>query len=125
MAMTRAEDLARQAGGDVEVPVASDPVVSGVEAEYPPDAPSSVSDVLQAALASVDPALHPSGRRVSSGWHQTARTVASALAKACSSEVDLLVAGSHSRSDQFLLGSVTKHLITEAACPVLIVPGSE
>lgn len=125
VALSRAEDLARQAGATIEILVASDPVVSGIEAEFPPDAPSSMSNVLEAAVGSVDPALSPTGRTVSSGWRQVARAIASALAEACDSEVDLLVAGSHRPGDQVLLGSVTKHLITEAPCPVLVVPPSE
>lgn len=122
VALTRAEDLARQAEATIEVLVASDPVVSGIEAEFPPDAPSSMSDVLEAAVASVDPALTPTGKKVDSGWRQVVRTIAAALAEACEPDVDLLVAGSRRPMDHFLLASVTKHLITEAPCPVLVVP---
>jgi nucleotide-binding universal stress UspA family protein len=84
VALRRAEDLARQAGATIEVLVASDPIVAGIEAELPPDTPSSIVDVLEVAVASVDPALAP--------------------------------------IDRFLLGSMTNHLITEAPCPVLVVP---
>ena len=123
VALTRAEDLARQAGATIEILVASDPVVSEVEAHFPPDAPTSMSDVLEAAIGSVDPALSPTGRKVDSGWRQVVRTIADALAAACDPDVDLLVAGSRRPWDRFLLGSVTKHLIAEAPCPVLVVPG--
>lgn len=122
VALSRAEDLARQAGAEIEVLVASDPVVSGIEAEFPRDAPSSMSDVLEAAVASVDPTLAPTGKKVDSGWRQVVGTIAAALAEACEPDVDLLVAGSRRPMDRFLLGSVTKHLITEAPCPVLVVP---
>lgn len=122
VALTRAEELARQAGATIEVLVASDPVVSGIEAEFPHNTPSSISDVLQAAVASVDPALTPTGKKVDSGWRQVVSTIAEALAEACGPDVDLLVAGSRRPIDRFLLGSVTKHLITEAPCPVLVVP---
>ena len=122
IALTRAEDLARQAGATIEILVASDPVVSDIEAEFPPDAPSSMSDVLEAAVSSVDPALAPTGKKVDSGWRQVVRTIAAALAEACKPDVDLLIAGSRRPMDRFLLGSVTKHLITEAPCPVLVVP---
>lgn len=122
VALTRAEDLARQAGATIEVLVASDPAVSGIEAEFPPDAPSSLSNVLEAAVASVDPALAPTGKKVHTGWREVVRTIADALAEACKPEVDLLVAGSRRPFDRFLLGSVTKHLITEAPCPVLVIP---
>jgi nucleotide-binding universal stress UspA family protein len=122
VALTRAEDLARQAGATIEILVATDPVVSGIEAEFPPDTPSSMSNVLEAAIGSVDPALSPTGRKVDSGWRQIVRTIADALAAACDPDVDLLVAGSRRPWDRFLLGSVTKHLIGEAPCPVLVVP---
>jgi nucleotide-binding universal stress UspA family protein len=125
VALRRAEDLARQADATIEILVASDPVVAGVEAEFPPDAPSSISDVLEAAVGSVDPALFPTGRKVDSGWRQVARRIAAALADACGPDVDLLVAGSHHPLDRFLLGSVTRHLVTEAPCPVLVVPDPE
>lgn len=122
LALARAEDLARQAGAKIEVLVASDPVVSGIEAEFPRDTPSSISDVLEAAVASVDPALSPTGRKVPTGWREVVRTIAEALAEACEPDVDLLVAGSRRPVDRFLLGSMTKHLITEAPCPVLVIP---
>lgn len=125
VAMRRAEDLARQAGATIEVLVASDPIVSGIEAEFPPGTPSSMADVLEAAVASVDPALAPVGKKVDSGWRQVASTIATALAAACEPEVDLLVVGSRRPVDRFLLGSMTNHLITEAPCPVLVVPHAE
>jgi nucleotide-binding universal stress UspA family protein len=121
-ALTRAEDLARQAGAAIEILVASDPVVVDVEAEFPSDAPKSMSDVLEAAIGSVDPALSPTGRRVDPGRRQVVGTIAAALARACEPDVDLLVAGSRRAVDRFFLGSVTNHLITEAPCPVLVVP---
>lgn len=121
VALTRAEDLARQAEATIEILVASDPVVSGIEAEFPPDAPSSMSDVLEAAVASVDPALSPTGKKIDAGRRQVVRTIAAALAEACEPDVDLLVAGSRRPMDHFLRGSVTKHLIAEAPCPVLVV----
>ncbi len=82
-----------------------------------------MSDVLEAAIGSVDPALSPAGKKVDSGWRRVVRTIADALAAACDPDVDLLVAGSRRPWDRFLLGSVTKHLIAEAPCPVLVVPG--
>ena len=94
VALTRAEDLARQAGATIEVLVASDPVVAAAEAEFPPDAPASMADVLQAAVDSVDPALAPVGRRVDTGWRQVVGKIAAALAEACEPDVDLLVTGS-------------------------------
>lgn len=122
VALTRAEDLAREAGARIEVLVAEDPIVAGVEAEFPHDAPSSVADILQAAIGAVDPSLSPTGRRIDPGWRQVAAKIAKALGDACESDVDLLVTGSRRPIEQFLTGSVTKHLISAAPCPVLVVP---
>ncbi len=122
VAMTRAEDLAREAGAKLEVLVADDPLVSGFEAEFPWDAPDSLSNVLDAALGSVDPALSPTGRRIDPGWRKVASTVAASIAEACAADVDILVTGSRRPLEQFLTGSVTKRLVGEAPCPVLVVP---
>lgn len=122
IALTRAEDLAREAGAKFEVLVADDPIVSGIEAELPWDAPAALSDVLEAALGSVDPELAPTGKRIDPGWHRVARTVAASIAAACADDVDLLVTGSRRPLEQFLTGSVTRHLVDEAPCPVLVVP---
>jgi nucleotide-binding universal stress UspA family protein len=124
VALTRAEDLARQAGATIEVLVADDPAVFGIQAEYPADAPPQLADVLEAAVASVDPSLSPTGRRVVTGWHQVARTIAAAIAASCEPDDGLLVAGCSRPIDHFLSGSVTRHLIGEAPCPVLVVPHS-
>lgn len=125
VALSRAEDLARQAGARIEILVASDPVVADIEASYPDDAPASMSVVLEAAVASVDPALAPTGKSVDSGWRQVVRAIAAAIAAACDPDVDLLVAGSRSPIEHLLLGSITKRLIIVAPCPVLVVPDSK
>jgi len=122
VALTRAEDIAREAGARIEILVAEDPVVSGLEAEFPPEAPRSAAAVLEAAIASVDPALHPTGKKIDPGWRQVVGTIATGLADACGPDVDLLVAGARRPLERFLLGSVTRHLIGEAPCPVLVVP---
>lgn len=122
IALTRAEDLARQAGAKLDVIVADAPVVSSIQAEYSDDAPPSWADVLEAAIGSVDPALSPSGRKVETDWPQGARAIAAALANSCDSEVDLLVTGSRRPLAHLFGNSVTHHLIAEAPCPVLVVP---
>ena len=71
------------------------------------------------------PALTPTGKSVDSGWRQVVRAIATAIAAACDSDVDLLVAGSRSPIEHMLLGSITKRLIVEAPCPVLVVPDSK
>lgn len=124
VALTRAEDLAREAGATIEVIVAEDPEVSGLQAEFPLEAPPELAKVLEAAIASVDPALSPTGKKVDPGWRQVVHTIADSLAEACDPDVDLLVAGCRRPLARFLLGSVTKHLIAAAPCPVLVVPPS-
>jgi nucleotide-binding universal stress UspA family protein len=124
VALTRAEDLARQAGATIEVLVADDPKVFGIQAESPADAPAELADVLEAAVATVDPSLSPTGRRIETGWHQVVRTIAATIAAACEPDDDLLVTGYSRPIDHFLSGSVTRHLIAEAPCPVLVVPHS-
>lgn len=47
---------------------------------------------------------------------------AEAPTEACGLDVDLLVADSRRPWDRFLLSPATKQLITEAPCPVLVIP---
>lgn len=122
VALTRAEDLARQAGATIEVLVAEDTVVADVEALLPADAPAVLGDVLEAAIGAVDPTLSPTGRKLKTSWRKTPHATAAALAQAA--DVDLLVAGSRRQLERVLSGSVTKHLAREAGCPVLVVPHS-
>lgn len=124
VALTRAEDLAREAGASLQVLVAEDPVVAGVEAQLPADAPASIADVLEAAVGSVDPALRPSGRKVVPGRPKIPATTAKALVDACDPDVDLLVAGSRRQLERVLSGSVTKHLVNASPRPVLVIPHS-
>jgi nucleotide-binding universal stress UspA family protein len=59
------------------------------------------------------------------GWWHGVGTTASAVAAACEADVDLLVIGWRHRMDHFRVGSVTKHVITEAPCPVLVIPNEK
>ncbi len=58
----------------------------------------------------------------SGAWWHAVGTTAAEIVEACAPDVDLLVVGWRHRMDHFRSGSVTKHLITEAPCPVLVVP---
>lgn len=126
LALKRAELVARKAGASIEVVVAEDPVVVGLEVEHSLDDDKPSPDVLEEALRSVDPSLHCSGQRIDPGWRKVVRTIAAAIAVA-SEQVgaDLLVAGSRRPVDRFMLGSVTNNLIDVSPCPVLVVPRPE
>jgi len=60
------------------------------------------------------------GQAVGGWWHGVG-TTAAAIAGACGPDVDLLVIGWRHRMDHFRVGSVTKHVIAEVSCPVLVV----
>jgi nucleotide-binding universal stress UspA family protein len=127
-ALRRAEEIARGCGASIEILVAEDPVVAGVEAakgdeEREADRKlTSAPAVLSSAVRSVDPAIEADGRELNPGWRQGVSEIAKAIAGACDPNVDLLVAGARKKSDRLWLGSVTKRLIHTAPCPVLVVP---
>lgn len=124
-ALRRAEALARGTGASLHLIVAEDPLVAGVgtNQEFTPltDAPA----VLKTALASVDPSIDADGTTLDPGWRKADKSVAAAIAKACDSAVDILVAGTRRPLDRLLLGSITAHLIDEAPCAVLVVPNEQ
>ncbi|HEX3243152.1 MAG TPA: universal stress protein [Solirubrobacterales bacterium] len=64
------------------------------------------------------------GQAVGGWWHGVG-TTASAIAAACGADIDLLVIGWRHRMDHFRVGSMTKHVITEAPCPILVVPNGK
>jgi nucleotide-binding universal stress UspA family protein len=120
VALGRAEDLARRRG---QLSRSSSPPTPSSPASKPnfhEMRPRRCPTSWRRRLARST--LSPTGKKVDSGWRQVVRTIADALAAACAPDVDLLVAGSRRPWDRFLLGSVTKHLIAEAPCPVLVVP---
>lgn len=123
-ALRRAEALAHAAGASVEILVAEDPVVVGLEDEVLPKHARSAAEVMEKAMATVDPSLSPSGQDLDVGWREMDRSIAVVIAEACGSDVDLLVTGSRSRgpAGRFLMGTVTNHLATMLPCPMLIVP---
>lgn len=126
LALERGEELARHAGASIEVLVAEDPVVTGLEVDRSLDDAAARVDVLDEALRSLDPALHGSGRRLDPGWRKVPQTIAAAIAAACDDvEADLLVAGCRRKVDRVFLGSVTNKLIDVSPSPVLIVPRPE
>lgn len=121
LALRRAEDLALQAGTTLEILVAEDPVVSSVEAQKEGKPPAR-QDVMSEALASVRPSLSAHGKKLEPGRRKVAPTIAASIAEACRSDADILVCGSRLPMERAFAGSVTKHLIADSPCPVLVIP---
>jgi nucleotide-binding universal stress UspA family protein len=121
-ALRRAEELARLSNAAIEVmTVVSPPVVvavpGGAAGSYAPQSPAEPDRVINDAIHSVDPSLGAEGRRLDG-------SPAKEIAEACEEGVDLLVVGSRGYGPltRVLLGSVSRKLIDDAPCPVLVVP---
>jgi nucleotide-binding universal stress UspA family protein len=100
----------------VSMPVAA-AVPGAVGVGYVPRSPPEPEQVIREAIDSIDPGLGVEARRLEG---EPARE----LAEACEDGVDLLVAGSRGYGPmaRVLLGSVSRKLVDEAPCPVLVVP---
>jgi nucleotide-binding universal stress UspA family protein len=120
VALRHAEALAGAAGASVQVLVAVDPVVSGVEAERDEGVRGGGKGVLTEALEAIDGSIETDGQMLEPGWRQGAPRVAEAIAAAC--EGDVLVCGTRRPLDRAFLGSATKHLVDSSTCPVLLAP---
>jgi nucleotide-binding universal stress UspA family protein len=118
-ALRRAEDLARLSNATIKVlTVVTPPVVVPVPGgSYAPQNPLEPDKVINDAVHSIDPKLGAEGRRLDG-------SPAKEIAEACREGVDLLVTGSrgYGPMTRVLLGSVSRKLINEAPCPVLVVP---
>lgn len=121
-ALRRAEGLARSAQARLEVvtvvspPVATAPMAPGVSApQFPPD-PERIIDE---AVDSVEPRLDVEGTRLDGD-------PAMELIRHCEENADLLVLGSRGYGPiaRVLLGSVSRRVVIEAPCPVLVVSRS-
>ncbi len=121
-ALREAEALARSSNATIEIlTVVSQPVATAVPGAvgtgYVPQFPAEPDRVINEALESVDPKLAAEGRRLDG-------SPAREIAEASSEGVDLLVTGSrgYGPMTRVLLGSVSRKLVEEAPCPVLVVP---
>jgi nucleotide-binding universal stress UspA family protein len=119
VALQRAEALAKPAGATLRLltvvtpPVATPVMVAGAYSpEYPPD-PERVIDE---GLRSVESALAAEPVRLDGD-------PASELTRECAEGVDLLVVGSRGYGPlaRVLLGSVSRKVVQDAPCPVLVV----
>lgn len=121
-ALRRAEELALPSNARIEVlTVVAPPVVAmvpgGAAEGYVPMNPPEPDEVIEAAIGSVDPRLGVEGQRLDGSPSR-------AIAEFCEEGVDLLVTGSrgYGPMTRVLLGSVSRKLVDEAPCPVLVVP---
>jgi nucleotide-binding universal stress UspA family protein len=117
-ALRRAGALARPVGAALEVitvvqPPAAVPVMTpgAYVSELPPEPEKVMSD----AIASVDPSLTAESTRCDGD-------PAEEIIRTCEEGVDLLVVGSRGYGPltRVLLGSVSRKLVGEVACPVLV-----
>jgi len=116
-ALRRAERAAVAFGARLRLmTVVAPPIAVGVIGYMPPEPPDPEA-VIESAMRSIGPGLEAESELLHGPPGRT-------LAEACGSEVDLVVAGSHGYGPMMrvLLGSVTRRLIQEAKCPVMIVP---
>ncbi len=120
-ALKRAEEIAARGGGGLEIIVAEDVIVSGGPGGMGIQERRTAAEVTAEAVASVDPAIDVEGKSIDPGWPQIVGEVAAAIAAACGDDVDLLVLGSKAAHERLLYGSVSKRLIADAPCPVLVV----
>jgi len=113
-AMAEATDAAIRVFTVVAPPVALPGVVG-----YTPVNPPQPERVLEQGVKGVGSSVPVEGRLLEG-------PPAEALAEACEEDVDLLVVGSRNYGPamRVLLGSVSRKLVNEAPCPVLVVPRS-
>jgi nucleotide-binding universal stress UspA family protein len=118
VALAHAVALAEGAGARLLILTVEAPNVPmpGLTAYTPPPG-FDAGGLIEEALAVVGGGVECEAKRL-------AGPIAPMLARACQSEVDLLVAGSRGYGPlgRVLLGSVTASLICKAPCPVLVVP---
>ena len=121
-ALRRAEDLARLSNATIKVMTVVSPrvvvaVPGGAAGSYAPQSPLDPDRVINDAVNSIDTKLGAEGQRLDG-------SPAERIAEACETGVDLLVTGSRGYGPMMrvLLGSVSRKLIGEAPCPILVVP---
>ena len=117
-ALTRARELAESRGAVVRVlTVVAPPVALPGVVGYTPIEPPEPASVIEEGVKAL-------GTRISVEARRLDGPPADTLAKACEDGVDLLVVGSRGYGPalRVLLGSVSTRLISQAPCPVLVVP---
>ncbi|HEX3239539.1 MAG TPA: universal stress protein [Solirubrobacterales bacterium] len=118
LALRNAEAIAGSSGAKIRVLTVFAPAVPMPSAfGYPPPLDFDVEGLIAEALGSIDPGIEAEADRL-------AGAPASALADACETGVDILLAGSRGYGvlGRVFVGSVTSALICKAPCPVLVIP---
>jgi nucleotide-binding universal stress UspA family protein len=117
-ALRRAEAIALATNAKLRIMVVVAPPVAspGMKGYVPPEPPNP-DEIAKEAIRSLDPELSVESDLLEG-------SPASTLAKACADDVDLVIAGSRGYGPltRVLLGSVSRRLIHDAPCPVLVVP---
>lgn len=116
-ALRRAEGLAKRSHARIEIAtVVGRPVAIPAPVPMPyPETPFDPEGLVADALASVDPAVAAKSIRLDGD-------PATELTRACTGDDDLLVLGSRGYGPltRALLGSVSRKVVRDAACPVLV-----
>ncbi|HVQ59501.1 MAG TPA: universal stress protein [Solirubrobacterales bacterium] len=118
VALRHAEEMAKPCDATIGVVTVIKPPVPApvmVPVTYTPQFPSDPERVVNEGVDSIDPRLAAS-RTLLEG------DPATKLAKACEDDADLLVIGSRGYGPmaRVLLGSVSRHVVQKAPCPVLV-----
>jgi nucleotide-binding universal stress UspA family protein len=117
-ALRRAEAVALATNAKLRIMVVVAPAVASPEMRgYVPPEPPNPDEIAAQAIRSLDPKLSVESDLLEG-------SPASTLARACADDVDLVIAGSHGYGPltRVVLGSVSRRLLHEAPCPVLVVP---
>lgn len=118
VALRQAEAIAQAMSAEIRVmSVVAPPIAHPGMRGYVPPEPLHPEKIIEEATRSIDPKLSARSELLEG-------SPARRLAEACADGVDLIVAGSrgHGPLKRVLLGSVSRGLIHQAPCPVLVVP---
>lgn len=117
-ALRQAGSIARAMSAEIRVmSVVAPPIVHPEMRGYAPPRPPHPEEIVEEAMRSIDPHLSARSELLEG-------PPARRLAEACADGVDLIVAGSrgHGPLKRVLLGSVSRSLVHQAPCPVIVVP---
>jgi nucleotide-binding universal stress UspA family protein len=121
-ALVTAESLARRLGARLLLVGAVDPT------PYPSFPAPSKAEAVSTAREQAEQVLTEAGRNMAGDLRVETRIALGpprrALVLACAEDVDLLVMGSRGYGPlrSVLLGSVSRHVVDDAPCPVIVVP---